>query len=132
MGEGIGQLEAYFKPPDPIIDKVVELYVVFPPSILGLPYEEPIRLSYIRDDGYTDIECKVLTYPTRKIDITQEQLERIIELVIKGELKGYIKYNGRISIKSKGEDCPICGSPILYQEGCKRCPNCGWSACLIS
>jgi hypothetical protein len=27
--------------------------------------------------------------------------------------------------------CPLCGSPIVYAEGCKRCPNdaCGWAQC---
>jgi ribonucleoside-diphosphate reductase alpha chain len=32
--------------------------------------------------------------------------------------------------KAKGERCPDCDkSTIVYQEGCKMCSNCGWSAC---
>jgi len=32
--------------------------------------------------------------------------------------------------KIKGEKCPDCNkSTIIYQEGCKCCQNCGWSAC---
>lgn len=32
--------------------------------------------------------------------------------------------------KAKGEKCPDCGkATIIYQEGCKSCKNCGWSAC---
>ena len=25
--------------------------------------------------------------------------------------------------------CPICGTPLINSEGCKKCPNCGWSVC---
>ncbi len=25
--------------------------------------------------------------------------------------------------------CPECGEPLLRQEGCRKCPTCGWSAC---
>jgi ribonucleoside-diphosphate reductase alpha chain len=25
--------------------------------------------------------------------------------------------------------CPECGEPLLRQEGCRRCPACGWAAC---
>lgn len=32
--------------------------------------------------------------------------------------------------KAKGEKCPDCNkSTIVYQEGCKSCKNCGYSAC---
>ncbi|MGC9003896.1 MAG: adenosylcobalamin-dependent ribonucleoside-diphosphate reductase [bacterium] len=27
------------------------------------------------------------------------------------------------------ELCPVCQTPLLQQEGCKICPNCGWSLC---
>lgn len=27
------------------------------------------------------------------------------------------------------ELCPVCGTPLLQQEGCRLCPNCGWSVC---
>jgi hypothetical protein len=26
--------------------------------------------------------------------------------------------------------CPECNSPVVFQEGCKHCMNCGWSVCL--
>jgi len=29
------------------------------------------------------------------------------------------------------ELCPVCGSPIIKEEGCKHCTNCGWSTCTI-
>jgi ribonucleotide reductase alpha subunit len=25
--------------------------------------------------------------------------------------------------------CPDCRGPIVFEEGCKKCHNCGWSAC---
>ncbi|MCQ2295670.1 MAG: adenosylcobalamin-dependent ribonucleoside-diphosphate reductase [Bacteroidales bacterium] len=27
------------------------------------------------------------------------------------------------------ETCPDCGSKLVYNNGCKSCPNCGWSKC---
>lgn len=36
---------------------------------------------------------------------------------------------------AEGEDvdelteCPVCGGPIIYQEGCNHCPLCGWGGC---
>lgn len=27
------------------------------------------------------------------------------------------------------EVCPVCGSQLIQQEGCKLCPNCGWGVC---
>ncbi len=27
------------------------------------------------------------------------------------------------------EICPVCGSPLVNMEGCKKCPVCGWSVC---
>ncbi len=29
------------------------------------------------------------------------------------------------------ERCPQCGTPLIIKEGCKTCPNCGWSACSL-
>lgn len=26
--------------------------------------------------------------------------------------------------------CPECSSQVVYQEGCKMCPSCGWSKCV--
>jgi ribonucleoside-diphosphate reductase alpha chain len=41
-------------------------------------------------------------------------------------LKKYID-NGKVAV---GEVCPNCNhDKIVYQEGCKSCPVCGWSKC---
>ena len=29
------------------------------------------------------------------------------------------------------QNCPVCGSPLVNIEGCKKCPVCGWSVCEI-
>ncbi len=39
-------------------------------------------------------------------------------------LKRYIKDG-----TETGEVCPDCGSKLVYNSGCKSCPNCGWSKC---
>ena len=39
-------------------------------------------------------------------------------------LKRYIKDG-----TETGEVCPDCGGKIVYSNGCKSCPNCGWSKC---
>ena len=39
-------------------------------------------------------------------------------------LKRYIKDG-----TETGEVCPDCGSKLVYNGGCKSCPQCGWSKC---
>ena len=39
-------------------------------------------------------------------------------------LKRYIKDGTETD-----EVCPDCGSKLVYNNGCKSCPNCGWSKC---
>lgn len=31
--------------------------------------------------------------------------------------------------KATGQNCPKCGETLIYQEGCLRCPSCGYSKC---
>ena len=31
--------------------------------------------------------------------------------------------------KANGQTCPKCGETLIYQEGCLRCPTCGYSKC---
>lgn len=59
-----------------------------------------------------------------------DQLEKT-----KGHLSGFTKAITRVLKKyipegSKStEKCPDCFSHLVYSEGCKRCPGCGWSKC---
>jgi len=45
-----------------------------------------------------------------------------------------LKINSTKNPKSvEGKDtCPLCGSKLASESGCKTCHNCGWSACTIS
>jgi len=45
--------------------------------------------------------------------------------VIARVLKGYITDG----TKSSSGGCPECNSTLVYQEGCLRCSNCGYSKC---
>jgi len=36
------------------------------------------------------------------------------------------------SITAEQETCPVCGSKLVFKEGCSTCPVCGWSACASS
>lgn len=29
------------------------------------------------------------------------------------------------------EKCPVCGAPVVKEEGCKHCTSCGWSTCSL-
>jgi len=31
--------------------------------------------------------------------------------------------------KIKNGICPSCGAPLIFQEGCMTCQQCGWGAC---
>ncbi len=42
-----------------------------------------------------------------------------------------IKSEIRETGETTGEKCPVCGSPLINIEGCKKCPVCGWSVCEI-
>ncbi len=37
--------------------------------------------------------------------------------------------NGEVEGLGESELCPKCHTPLIYSEGCKRCPNCGWGLC---
>lgn len=47
------------------------------------------------------------------------------EKVIGRVLKEYVQEGSSIS----GEDCPECGTNLVFAEGCKCCKNCGYSKC---
>ncbi|MBR6649514.1 MAG: ribonucleoside-diphosphate reductase, adenosylcobalamin-dependent, partial [Bacteroidaceae bacterium] len=39
-------------------------------------------------------------------------------------LKKYIKDGAK-----SAEKCPSCQTPLIFEEGCLHCPNCGYSKC---
>ena len=40
-----------------------------------------------------------------------------------------IIYIGQISLTVPMTKCPDCGCDLVFQEGCKKCPVCGWGVC---
>ena len=44
---------------------------------------------------------------------------------IERSLKKYIKDGTKV----EGEKCPKCGGGLIFTNGCKQCPDCGWSKC---
>jgi ribonucleoside-diphosphate reductase alpha chain len=73
-----------------------------------------------------------------KILSCADAIARAIEIYLsmnkeeKKELKFEEKELPKFEIKEKIEDiqiCPECGSPMMSQEGCYTCPNCGYSKC---
>ncbi len=73
-----------------------------------------------------------------KILSCADAIARAIEIYLsmnkeeKKELKFEEKELPKFEIKEKIEDiqiCPECGSPMMIQEGCYTCPNCGYSKC---
>ena len=88
-------------------------------SIFEIPDEENItRLvsGWLRSRG--DIKYIVDILNKSKGDITtfSKALARV--------LKKYIR-DGELS----SEKCPICGSSLIFEEGCLNCKNCGHSKC---
>jgi len=53
-----------------------------------------------------------------------------------GEAAGLTESEKGVGLKHptmKWEQCPLCNSPnLVYQEGCVKCLDCGWSSCIIA
>ena len=66
------------------------------------------------------------------ISFVVEQLEKTksasfgsFEKAIARSLKKYINDGEKVN----GEECEECGNELIREQGCKRCQNCGWTAC---
>ena len=44
-----------------------------------------------------------------------------LEMLINGEINNHELI--------KGDVCPTCGAPLIYEEGCIRCSSCDFSKC---
>jgi ribonucleoside-diphosphate reductase alpha chain len=65
-------------------------------------------------------------------DATIENIHNLVMFAWKGNIHGMTVYvdgsrDGQILVAN--EKCPVCGSNLTVEEGCKKCSNCGWGAC---
>lgn len=45
-------------------------------------------------------------------------------------LESLVKKDKTVEVSvDNANKCPVCGGELIYEEGCYRCPNCGWSKC---
>ena len=65
------------------------------------------------------------------IEYLIEQLSKDGSIVdINNVLARLLKKYERKRKAKQDESCPQCGSHgLIYEEACKRCPNCPWSGC---
>jgi ribonucleoside-diphosphate reductase alpha chain len=50
---------------------------------------------------------------------------------IKKEEPVEVKEVVKEELTPKGNLCPVCGEPLVVEEGCSHCINCGWSTCSL-
>jgi ribonucleoside-diphosphate reductase alpha chain len=76
----------------------------------------------------TSIKGQVLVAPRKKNEATkneqrkeeQNNAPKILAMPLIGASQG---------ASEQMKVCPQCLSPVVYQEGCYICPECGWGAC---
>jgi len=56
-----------------------------------------------------------------------DAIARVLQKYVKDEAASDVR-EPRV-VKSWAGQCPDCGSPLIYQEGCNICPNCGFTKC---
>lgn len=102
----------------------------------GVPVEEVIdQLEGIRSpQSYWDDGDRVDSIPdgialALKRHIGHDTVEEIKEIVEEAEKS--LKNEGVEEVVSNGSnpECDECGSMLIIQEGCEKCPVCGWSKC---
>ena len=66
-----------------------------------------------------------------------ERKKRVLQVAYAGGEHAEIEVEKAVSSKSVKKEpyerCPECGSPnLIYQEGCVKCMDCGWTSCLVT
>ncbi|MEM4417172.1 MAG: adenosylcobalamin-dependent ribonucleoside-diphosphate reductase, partial [Nitrososphaerota archaeon] len=95
-------------------------------------------ITIYRDSSKT---AQVLVTPTQRhgrysLEIEHETLGLALKLGVNptGQpISVSLRQKPAPAIKDEYTTCPLCGSPrIVFQEGCSRCLDCGWSSCVIA
>lgn len=87
----------------------------------------PIRESFIADEGMT---VRLLTNLAIR---TGADLDELVDTIFKStDMNSFARHVGRVLTNyvktTKAEGC--CDAPDMrYEDGCKKCINCGWSKC---
>ena len=78
----------------------------------------------------TSIKGQVLVAPTKKLENPSANADPVDPRPVRNP---QILAMPLVGASQRGIEevklCPQCQSPIVYQEGCHTCPECGWSAC---
>jgi ribonucleoside-diphosphate reductase alpha chain len=78
----------------------------------------------------TSIKGQVLVAPRKKIEPKQtERKSENDQAASPPKILAIPLVGGSQSIGEQLKICPQCTGPVVFQEGCYICPECGWGAC---
>ncbi len=103
-------------------------------QLLGIGCHQPIFAgSGTKVLSCADAVAKALSLHSRKeAKVTEQPLEERKEVksdaIVEDQIKGIAENLKKDEEALAQGACPDCGSPVLFQEGCKKC-LCGWTEC---
>ncbi len=91
----------------------------------------------------SDVKSKLKIVPSEyAIEVLKKLLEEHPALkeyfTIIGKPKEKMEVKVKLDPKDPPNDpkvhdkCPVCGGKVVFEAGCERCVECGWSACVVS
>ena len=110
-------------------------------QVLVTPSQRLTKYVYLTPNKTLDLMKQLGIKPPKpgaegSEEANSERKHRMIQLLYVGESGQPPEQRAETSIKHptmKIERCPVCNSTnLLFQEGCIKCLDCGWSSCIIS
>ncbi|RLG11498.1 adenosylcobalamin-dependent ribonucleoside-diphosphate reductase [Candidatus Pacearchaeota archaeon] len=114
-----------------VIDKLLELAVKsgINKKIVNIHKEK------IKNDAIHDQFARTLSFLMRH-NVHIREIVKVLEEVpapvtsLVAVIRRFLyKFAYKEGEKIQDETCPVCGSNLIFEEGCKRCPACGWTKC---